>query len=199
MTESGQNSRPTIALLTSGAIVLGVILGIGFLDREREHNVGEGAPASVEIETNGAPVYRFFDPSGLDVSEDEFGQVEPAALGENFSEGSGPMSGDTVVIDLPGDGSVEYKAIMRQGDSLVYSWEADGGQVYYDFHAHQKTDTRGFFTRYSEGEGTKHGGSIVAAYDGQHGWFWLNLEAGPVRITLNVAGYYSEIVEIAVD
>ena len=38
---------------------------------------------------------------------------------------------------------------------------------------------------------------IVAAYDGQHGWYWQNLEPDDVTLTLEVAGFYDEIVEIA--
>ena len=47
-----------------------------------------------------------------------------------------------------------------------------------------------------EGEGVASAGSIVAAYPGQHGWYWLNLEADPITITLEVAGDYNDVVEI---
>jgi hypothetical protein len=36
----------------------------------------------------------------------------------------------------------------------------------------------------------------MAAFTGQHGWFWLNLSQGPVVIELNVSGFYDKIVEI---
>jgi hypothetical protein len=36
----------------------------------------------------------------------------------------------------------------------------------------------------------------MAAYTGQHGWFWLNIADGPTTVTLDVNGFYDEIVEI---
>ena len=56
-----------------------------------------------------------------------------------------------------------------------------------------------FFTRYSEGEASSDSGSIVAAYKGQHGWFWLNISDQPVTITLEVAGFSDRNVLIATD
>ena len=53
-----------------------------------------------------------------------------------------------------------------------------------------------FLDRVLEGEGDARKGAILAAYDGQHGWFWLNIADGPATVTLNVAGFYSEIIKI---
>ena len=94
------------------------------------------------------------------------------------------------------DGVIEYKAVMQQGDVINFSWETDGGEVYYDFHAHDEAFGEEFFSRYEEGEGTSQSGSVMAAYDGQHGWFWLNLEGEPTTITLDVSGFFDEVVEI---
>ena len=46
-----------------------------------------------------------------------------------------------------------------------------------------------------EGEGGTEG-AFLAAYDGQLGWFWLMIADGPTTISLNVAGFYSEIIKI---
>lgn len=104
-----------------------------------------------------------------------------------------------MAFEIPGDGTVEYKAIMQQGDAIVFSWQTSAGDVYYDFHAHDAAFGDEFFTRYDEGEGAGRSGTIVAAYDGQHGWFWLNLAPNPVQITLDVAGYFEKIVEIEME
>ena len=37
-------------------------------------------------------------------------------------------------IPSGGDGEVEYKIKMKAGQALVYSWQSDSGNVYYDFH-----------------------------------------------------------------
>ena len=84
---------------------------------------------------------------------------------------------------------------MDQGEVLLYEWIADG-EVYYDFHAHEAKGNPDFWTRYSEGEGTADQGSIVAPYQGQHGWFWMNIEERPITIKLTIAGYYDELTEI---
>ena len=78
---------------------------------------------------------------------------------------------------------------------MLYHWEANG-DVYYDFHAHQEAGDPDFFTRYVAGEGQQDKGSIVALYQGQHGWYWLNISDGPVKISLAVAGYYSKLIKI---
>ena len=36
-------------------------------------------------------------------------------------------------------------------------------------------------------------GELTAAFTGNHGWFWRNRGDAPVRVTLRVAGAYSEI------
>jgi hypothetical protein len=68
--------------------------------------------------------------------------------------------------------------------------------LYFDFHAHDERNESGYFSRYAEGESIADAGGIVAAYDGQHGWYWQNTGAEPVRVTLTVAGFYSELVTL---
>jgi hypothetical protein len=33
----------------------------------------------------------------------------------------------------------------------------------------------------------------VAPFAGEHGWFWLNISQQPVKITLQLRGYYSDV------
>ena len=126
--------------------------------------------------------------SGRSTAGHHAGHIFRFRQGE-WEEGAGSMS-------RAGIHTVEYKAVMQQGDSIAFRWSTDGGEMYYDFHAHDEAFGPEFFTRYDEGEGTERSGTIVAAYDGQHGWFWLNLEAEPTTITLEVSGFYDEVVEI---
>ena len=39
-------------------------------------------------------------------------------------------------------------------------------------------------------------GSIHAAFDGKHGWFWRNRSGAPVTITLRTRGEYSEVKRV---
>ncbi|MDH3266367.1 MAG: hypothetical protein OEM25_05315, partial [Gammaproteobacteria bacterium] len=146
--------------------------------------------------SGGAPVLRYLAPEGVTVEYDEFGQAVPLASGENFIAREGAPKSESLTFTLEADASVEYKAVMKQGDAIAFRWSTDGGQAYYDFHAHDDAFGPEFFTRYEEGEGTERSGSIVAGYDGQHGWFWLNLEGEPTTITLDVSGFFDEVIEI---
>ena len=200
--EKATSGKATIIFATLAALGLGTLVGISASRSPVESGTeqaaaGEGSEALVG--TGGAPVLRFFDPATATINTDDFGSPLPVADGENFIRNSGTMKTETMVITMAGDEGVEYKAIMDQGDAIVFSWKTDGGQVYYDFHAHQEDGNPDFFSRYDEGEGTVSSGAIVAAYSGQHGWYWLNLEADPMTITLEVTGDYNELVKIDIE
>jgi hypothetical protein len=100
-----------------------------------------------------------------------------------------PFKSDTVKIKLGPDGELEYKAQMKTGQSMVYSWSVNKGSVYYDFHGEPANpkDSK----RYLEVQETKSAnGVFVAPFDGKHGWYWLNLTSEPIEITLKLAGFY---------
>jgi hypothetical protein len=97
---------------------------------------------------------------------------------------------DTVKIPLGPDGEIEYKVAMKAGEAMVYSWAVDHETVYYDFHGEPSNDPK-HATRYrEEQENTKGNGAFVAPFEGIHGWFWLNLSAKPIVITLKMSGFY---------
>jgi hypothetical protein len=191
--------KSSIVLAIAATLGLGALIGASLVDGEA---VSAGEPASPQnssptvVSTGGAPVYRFLNGEDFTVEYDDFDQALPALSGENIIGRGAVFKTKTVTFDIGVDGSVEYKALMQQGDSIVYNWSSDGGQAYYDFHAHSKAFDPEFFTRYNQGEGIGDSGSIVAAYAGQHGWYWLNIATEEITITLEVAGFYSDIVEI---
>lgn len=132
---------------------------------------------------------------------ESFDYYEPEVLGEPFSVGHlASFRRDTIVITLEEFEQVEYKAIMQQGDAIVYSWSVDDGIVYTDFHADPGEGAEAYpdqyFIRYRESEAASDSGSLVAPFDGNHGWYWLNIEEHPIRITLEIAGYYERIDEL---
>jgi len=151
-----------------------------------------------EFDPRGAPVFRYFDPATAEVEHDDLGQPLPVLENENIVDGLGDLKSETVEIHLELHRAIEYKALMKQGDSIVYSWHASAGPVYYDFHAHNEAGGPEFYTRYNVGEGTSDSGAIVAPYDGQHGWYFLNLADAPQTVILEIAGFYDELVELDV-
>ncbi len=195
--------KSTIVLVTIAALGLGTLIGTSLVNKaEPESVAAEAAPtgsaSANAVDSGGAPTLRFLSPDSISIERDEYGQVLPAANGENFIARDRGLKTEILEIPLDLDATVEYKALMQQGDSLSFRWSTDG-EAYYDFHAHDEAFGEEFFTRYAEGEGSSSAGSIVAAYDGQHGWFWLNISDTPITITLEVMGFYDEIVEIGLE
>ena len=111
-----------------------------------------------------------------------------------------PIQTRTITITLPGDGETEVKAIMRESKVIVYSWQTDGLPVYDDTHGHDPAVGGEFFVRYREDqEGvTSATGSLVAPFDGEHGWFWSNINPTPVVITLTITGFFDDIKDYGV-
>lgn len=188
--------KSTLVLIALAALGLGALIGVSLVDDQVVTEEPAAADDVVVASTGGAPVVRFLSPEDVTVEYDEFGRAAAAASGENFIARDRAPKSETLTFTLEADASVEYKAIMKQGDAVAFRWSTDGGDAYYDFHAHDDAFGPEFFSRYDEGEGSERSGSIIAAYDGQHGWYWLNLEGEPTTITLDVTGFFDEVVEI---
>jgi len=133
--------------------------------------------------------------------EEDFDYYEPEVLGDPFSR-SHPSEFRTTTMEIALDEleQVEVKAVMKQGDALVYSWKMiEGNTVYTDFHADPyRTELYPdrYWLRYQESEEPSASGSLVAPFDGNHGWYWMNIEENPVKIVLEVRGYYDSLEEI---
>ena len=209
------------SILSTGQLVLALIaaliVGVGltvFVILPTERNIdseGSDAISVVEIEStktesvvqteqeavapNFDALYIAIDPETTPAKVDEFGESLPVVVGANLRVHDIAYKSETINIQIDADAQVEYKAIMDTGEALLYSWEADG-ELYYDFDAHQENGNPQFWTRYSEGEGSADQGSIVAPYQGEHGWYWLNIAGKAVTVKLSVAGYYDRIKEI---
>lgn len=92
-------------------------------------------------------------------------------------------------ITLQPGQETEIKALLDEAQVILYTWHAEGGPVYTDFHGHEP-DAGDAFVRFEETQATTDGhGSLVAPFSGEHGWFWLNVSEQPVTITLQITGY----------
>ena len=101
---------------------------------------------------------------------------------------------DSVSVMLrPGQGA-EYKLAMRKGARAAYTWSVQGGAVNYDVHA----DAPGIrYHGYAKGQATPAmSDTLVAAFDGMHGWFWRNRGSSPVTVTLRTSGDYQDIKRV---
>lgn len=95
---------------------------------------------------------------------------------------------ETTFTLAPGD-SAEWKLVMEEGQTVEYRMLVDGGRVNFDMHGHGGGNS----VTYEKGRGsTGDEGQIVAAFDGEHGWFWRNRDSSDVTVTIQVRGEYAE-------
>lgn len=117
------------------------------------------------------------------VTSDETAPVEPAA----------PVWRDEVTFTLAADAASEYKLVMKEGETAEFEWFTDGGKANYDTHA----DRPGLnYHNYEKGSLVRQEGTLTAAFDGSHGWFWRNRSGAPLTITLRTRGEYSEMKKV---
>jgi len=97
---------------------------------------------------------------------------------------------DEIRFDLkPGD-TRELKLTMKKGGTAAYRMVVEGGRVNFDLNAHGG----GRSTTHIKGRGSRGAeGKIVAAFDGDHGWFWRNRDRKVVTVTLMLRGAYSAL------
>ena len=103
---------------------------------------------------------------------------------------SAPAWTEEIRVPLkPGQGG-EIKLVMKKGAKAEFSWLAEGGRANYDLHG----DGSGNNISYKKGRGvTGEDGTLEAAFEGNHGWFWRNRDKQPITIILKVRGDYSDI------
>jgi hypothetical protein len=96
----------------------------------------------------------------------------------------------TEITLAPAEGK-EIKLAMRKGAVVAYSWKTDRGVVNYDTHA----DAPGIdYHGYDKGKSVaSKDGTLTAAFDGMHGWFWRNRTSEPITVTLSTRGDYAEL------
>jgi hypothetical protein len=108
----------------------------------------------------------------------------------------------TDVIDVPiaaDDRGLEYMIRMKAGDTVVYSWEVPGvanpQSFNTEFHGHTEPapGQPGELMFYEKAAGAKASGSLIAPWQGIHGWYWQNKSDAPVTVRLHLAGFYELI------
>ncbi len=117
----------------------------------------------------------------------------PGTSAGSLFKSPAPFRSDEMSITLePGEGA-EIKAEMHAGERLVFSWTAAGGGVDVDMHG-EAVDKVGGDRSYWTGEFQTSGhGALEAPMAGNHGWFWQNLNDGPVTVTVKTSGFYRRL------
>ncbi|PFG65061.1 hypothetical protein AXZ77_3709 [Thioclava sp. ES.031] len=99
---------------------------------------------------------------------------------------------DEISFTLEPGQSAEWKLLMTKGQAAQYRMIVEGGRVNFDMHGHGSGES----ATYEKARGsTGSEGSILADFDGQHGWFWRNRDGSPVTVKLQLRGEYAELID----
>lgn len=111
-----------------------------------------------------------------------------------LAEASGPVQSEDVTrVELGPGESVEVKLVMRAGADVDYTWSTDRGTVGFDLHG-DGVGVEGARSYRSGGGAWSDQGTLTAAFDGLHGWYWQNAGDAPVVVTLRTDGDYLDLV-----
>ncbi len=100
---------------------------------------------------------------------------------------------DEMAISLAPGEEAEVKMVMRQAARASYSWTVDGGVANFDMHG----DGGGQSVSYEKGRGVPGSeGTLEAAFEGNHGWFWRNRGAKAITVVLRTDGDYEAIKRV---
>ena len=98
---------------------------------------------------------------------------------------------DEYQYTLAPDEGIEVKLLMSEGQQALYQWSAHGAVVYHDTHG----EGAGLNISYEKGNGVPQDqGTLTAAFDGQHGWWWRNDTKELVTVSLRTAGDYEKML-----
>lgn len=113
----------------------------------------------------------------------------PVAVGTPV-EPAAPLWRDEVSYTLAPTEGVEIKLVMEEGARAEFEWSANGAVLNHDTHG----DGSGQRITYEQGRAVPgQEGELIAAFTGNHGWFWRNRTDTPVTFTLRARGDYSEL------
>jgi len=125
---------------------------------------------------------------------DETGNAAPLREGP-LTHYQGPFQVNSAVLVIPPYQYVEYKYHMLKDASLEFAWEADG-PVAHDNHSEPDTYPDDPAVSFDKRKVQKANGTLVAPFNGLHGWYWENLGGAPVTVKVSAAGYYDYAVEL---
>lgn len=102
---------------------------------------------------------------------------------------------DEMKVTLTPNEGAEIKVDMKKGQSTTYVWFTDAGKANFDVHADSK-ELNIKYHGYEKGSATRKEGEIIAAFNGEHGWFWRNRTDKSLTVILRTNGDYSAIKRI---
>ena len=154
------------------------------------------APVEPDVSKKTAPEKQQVTESNISGVEklDAVGQPVKPIDDTVVTKHEGDIRTETMTVTIAPNKGAEIKTKMKAGDSFVFYWEASGGEVASDMHGDKLNAAEGEYTSYwIDTPRTSASGSFTAAFEGKHGWYWLNRGDKPVTLTVKVSGFQTEL------
>ncbi len=100
---------------------------------------------------------------------------------------------DSMTVTIEPTKRIEVKLVMKKGQKADFEWTSVGGAVTYNLHGEVPTDPSVKAHIYQRGSSSAEKGSVVAVFDGVHGWSWRNTGDKAVTITVKASGQFAEL------
>lgn len=100
---------------------------------------------------------------------------------------------DVRELPLGAGQSFEFKYRLDKDRGMVYAWTANA-PLKYEFHG-EPSDRALKVQSYEKGQGDYASGSLTAAFEGIHGWYWENTGNTPVIIKMSSTGFFTTAEE----
>ncbi|MGP1256879.1 MAG: hypothetical protein ACTS10_20850 [Kiloniellales bacterium] len=182
---------------------LGRAMGLTQMGEIKQQLYAEAADEDAVLAAQAAAERVSADPAllaRLDALESQLATIA-AALGATAQQTSVPEAltpelaapawRDEVSYTLAPTQGIEIKLVMSEGARAEFEWTANDAVLNYDTHG----DGGGQSVTYEQGRGVPdQSGELVAAFDGNHGWFWRNRTEAPVTFTLRTRGDYDRMI-----
>lgn len=124
-------------------------------------------------------------------------QATPSAAASHAGPANtyvGAFRSDSFLIPLEFGDELEFKVRMAAGTTLVYTWATEGQtaptDMYADFHGEARQVEPYKLMEYRQQVEPASRGSLIAPFDGVHGWFFQNRGEDKILVRLRLSGFY---------
>ena len=101
---------------------------------------------------------------------------------------------DSVQVTVPAGKGIEYKIYMLKHGTVKYEWTTDKDLVYFDFHGevNEAVPTKDtYYESYAIAYSNNMVGTLLAPYEGKHGWYFRNNSKSDIVVIIRLKGQYS--------
>ena len=98
-----------------------------------------------------------------------------------------------IKVVVPAGKGIEYKFKMLKHGSTKYEWYTDGSILYSDMHGElllENPPEDEFIESYAEAYSNNMTGTLLAPFEGIHGWYFRNKNKEDVTVNIKLKGQY---------